>query len=94
MEERSSTSDKGASRYEKGTGKGGKMKIDLKEFNRVVRDYLHGVGIEHFSTAVSYGGDRVKSILIIPEVKNEEVTGSGEDVGVSSGQSMEKECDE
>lgn len=75
MEERSSTSDKGASRYGKGTGKGGKMKIDLKEFNGIVRDYLHGVGIEHFSTAVSYGGDRIKSIMIIPGAENKEITG-------------------
>lgn len=68
------------------------MKIDLREFNGVVRDYLHGVGIKHFSTAVSYGGDRVKNIMIIPGAENEEVT--NKDVGISPGQSMEQECDE
>lgn len=68
------------------------MKIDLKEFNGVVRDYLHGVGIEHFSTVVSYGGDRIKSLMIIPRGENEEVT--SKDVGISPRQSMEQECDE
>lgn len=68
------------------------MKIDLREFNMSMREYLHGVGIEHFSTVVSYGGDTVKSLMIIPRVGNEEVT--SEYVCVSTGQSMEQECDE
>lgn len=77
----------------KGTWKGGKMKIDLKEFNDTVRDYMHMKGVSHFSIVASYGSrDEIKMIMIIPRRGDEKI--SGEDMGLQTGQSMEQECDE
>lgn len=68
------------------------MKIDLREFNGMLRDYLRSKGIEHFSSVVSYEGEDIKTIMIIPRREGEEVT--SESVDISAGQGMEQECNE
>lgn len=69
------------------------MKIDLKEFNVILKDFLHQYGIEHFSSVVSYTSDRVKMIMVIPG-RNDETESICENLRVSTGQGVAPESDE